>query len=72
MYIRKQGTYTENKIFPYAELSELKSELFVRVKKMAINKNVDHLWKLMDNFELLKSEGLYLRECNYNFKGIRG
>lgn len=25
MYTRKQGTYAENRIFPYAEISELKS-----------------------------------------------
>lgn len=70
MYIRKQGTYTENKIFPYAELSELKSELFVRVKKMAVNKNVDHPWQLMDDFELLKSAGLYLRDPQTGKEGI--
>ena len=65
-----EGTYTENKIFPYAELSELKSELFVRVKKMAVNKNVDHPWQLMDNLELLKSAGLYLRDPQTGKEGI--
>ncbi len=29
LYMRKQGAYTENRIFPFAETSELKSDLFM-------------------------------------------
>lgn len=29
MYMRKQGEYTENRIFPFAEISELKAELLI-------------------------------------------
>lgn len=70
MYIRKHGTYTENRIFPYVKLGELKSNLFVRVKKMAMNKNSNHPWQLMNNFELLKSIGLYLKDPQTGKEGI--
>lgn len=45
MYMRKKGSYTENRIFPYAEIYELKQELFIKVRKMAANERVDHPWK---------------------------
>ncbi|MGI6383212.1 MAG: RNA-binding domain-containing protein [Tissierellaceae bacterium] len=70
MYIRKQGTYTENKIFPYAEFKDLKSELFTRVRKMAVNKNSSHPWQAMDDFELLKSASLYLKDPQTGKDGI--
>ena len=35
MYMRKQGGYTENRIFPFAELSEFSSVLFAKVKGSA-------------------------------------
>ncbi|WP_427337977.1 AlbA family DNA-binding domain-containing protein [Caloranaerobacter sp. DY30410] len=37
MYMRKQSTYTENRIFHYAKLSDLKREIFIKVRKMAAN-----------------------------------
>ncbi len=58
MYMRKQGMYAENRIFPYAEISELKSELFIKARKLAANQKPNHPWKSMDDLELLKSAGL--------------
>ena len=62
MYMRKQGTYTENRIFPFAEISELKAELLIKVRKMAENERSNHPWKSMNDLELLKSAGLFLKE----------
>ena len=62
MYMRKQGSYTENRIFPYAEMSELKQELFIKVRKMATNERVDHPWKSMNDLELLESAGLFFKD----------
>lgn len=39
IYIRKQEFYTENKIFPYAQMSDLRQDLIQRARKMAINRN---------------------------------
>lgn len=70
IYMRKQGTYTENRIFPFAELSELRSELFTKVRKLAANQRPNHSWKLMDDLELLKSAGLYLKDPQSGKEGI--
>lgn len=70
MYMRKQGTYTENRIFPFAEIAELKSELLIKVRKMAANERVNHPWKSMNDIELLKSAGLYLKDLQSGKEGI--
>ncbi|MGH4049816.1 MAG: RNA-binding domain-containing protein [Clostridium sp.] len=70
MYMRKQGTYTENRIFPFAKISELKAELLIKVRKMAANQRLDHPWKSMNDLELLKSAGLFLRDPQSGKEGI--
>lgn len=70
MYMRKQGTYTENRIFPFAELSDLRSDLFTKVRKLAANERANHPWKSMDDMELLKSAGLYLKDLQSGKEGI--
>ncbi|MBV1756466.1 MAG: putative DNA binding domain-containing protein [Dethiosulfatibacter sp.] len=70
LYLRKQSTYTENRIFPFAELEELESELFTKVRKLAENQKPNHPWKSMDDIEMLKSAGLYLRDPNTGKQGI--
>jgi ATP-dependent DNA helicase RecG len=70
MYMRKQGEYTENRIFPFAEMSELKAELLIKVRKMAANERSDHPWKSMNDLELLKSAGLFLKDPQSGKEGI--
>ncbi|WP_242990246.1 RNA-binding domain-containing protein [Acetobacterium bakii] len=70
LYIRKQRNYTENRIFPFAELSELKAELLVKARKMAANERSDHPWKSMNDLELLKSAGLYLKDRQSGKEGL--
>jgi len=70
LYNRKQGSYTENRIFPYAELSELNPDLLIRARKMAANERADHPWKTMNDLELLKSAGLYLKDPQSDKEGL--
>ncbi|WP_296557659.1 RNA-binding domain-containing protein [uncultured Acetobacterium sp.] len=70
LYNRKQWSYTENRIFPYAELSELNPDLLIRARKMAANERSDHPWKTMNDLELLKSAGLYLKDPQSDKEGI--
>lgn len=70
LYVRKQSTYTENRIFPYAEMEELEAELFTKVRKLAGNQKANHPWTSMDDLEILKSAGLYLRDPNTGKQGI--
>lgn len=70
LYMRKQATYTENRIFPYADMDELEEELFTRAKKTVGNLNPGHSWVSMDNIELLKSAGMYLKDQTTGQQGI--
>lgn len=70
MYMRKQGTYTENRIYPFTQMSDLRSDLFTKVRKLAVNQRADHPWLLMNDMELLKSAGLYLKDLQSGKEGI--
>ncbi|MEA3422789.1 MAG: putative DNA binding domain-containing protein [Bacillota bacterium] len=70
LYMRKQSTYTENRIFPYADMDELEDELFTRVRKTVGNLRPGHPWVSMDNIDLLKSAGMYLKDQNTGKQGI--
>lgn len=70
LYMRKQSTYTENKIFPYADIDKLESDVFVKVRKLAANQKVNHPWVSLDDLEILKSAGLHLCDPCTGVEGI--
>ena len=70
MYIRKSSSYTENKIFPYATIDDLRLDLIDKVRKMAGNRISDHSWVNMNDIELLKSASLYERDIQTGLEGI--
>ena len=71
IYARKQSFYTENKVFPYAEISDLREDLITRARKMAINNsNNDHAWRDMSNEELLKSLNLIEKDLLTGKSGL--
>ena len=69
-YIRKSSTYIENKIYPYAKISDLRSDLIERARKLASNNTAGHPWAAMSDEELLKSAGLYDRNLQTGEEGI--
>ena len=62
LYLRKQSSYTENKVYPFVTSDDFKQSLFDRVRKLARSQRPDHPWLEMDNKELLKSAGLYKKD----------
>lgn len=63
MYIRKQNFFTEKKIFPYANLTDLRLDLLPKIRLMAKNHaGGNHQWVSMSDMDLLKSAGLYGRD----------
>lgn len=70
MYLRKKASYSENKIYPYAQLSDLDESVFQRVREMVSIRNNNHLWLSMDNMELLKSAGFYMKDMETGKEGI--
>lgn len=62
MYIRKSSSYTENKIFLYATLDDLRLDLIEKERKMAGNRTDNHSWVNMNDMELLRSVSLYEKD----------
>ena len=62
LYLRKQNTYSENKVFPYVELSDFKQELFARIRALAKSESSEHAWLEMTDEELLRSAGLHKKD----------
>ena len=71
MYIRKQGIFTEKKIFPYAKPEDLRLDLLPKIRLMAQNHaGGNHPWTTMDDMELFKSAGLYGRDIATGDEGF--
>ncbi len=76
MYIRKQNIFTEKKIYPYATINDLRTDLLPRIRQMAVNHaGGSHPWENMSDEELLRSAGLYgtdvaTGESGYNLVAI--
>jgi ATP-dependent DNA helicase RecG len=59
LYQRKQASYSENKVFPRIQVSDLRAELIEKCRNyVRINRN-GHPWAEMDDLQLLKSAQLY-------------
>jgi len=70
LYARKQSTYSENTIYPYAELADLDPKLIERVRRMATGQQDDHAWARMEDKELLQSARLFQRDLQRGQEGL--
>jgi ATP-dependent DNA helicase RecG len=70
LYIRKQSTFTENKIYPFATINELRTDIIQRVRQMALNRQPGHLWESMTDMELLRSVQLYQTDYSTGKEGL--
>ena len=60
MYIRKQEIFTERRIYPYIEPSDLRLDLLPKLRILASNNCVQgHPWNGLSDEEVLKSARLY-------------
>ena len=62
LYLRKQVSYSENRIFPFIRLDDLRSDLIERVRHNVRLQRSGHPWAELDDLELLKSARLYQRD----------
>jgi ATP-dependent DNA helicase RecG len=70
LYLRKQTSYSENKIYPYVELADLRKDVITQTRKMAEIQREEHPWGGMNDMELLKSAQLYGHDFQTGKKGI--
>lgn len=70
LYHRKQATFSENKIYPYATLADLREDLIARVRKIVGLQRTDHPWAALDDLNLLKSAQLYQTDRETGKSGV--
>ncbi|MCK4312445.1 MAG: putative DNA binding domain-containing protein, partial [Candidatus Cloacimonetes bacterium] len=70
MYIRKQTSYSENMIYPYITMDDLRIDLIQRARKLAMNQRPGHPWGELIDFEMLKSAQLYLKDYQTGKEGF--
>jgi len=70
LYQRKQVTYSENKIYPFAEIGSLRADLIAKCRKIASLRREDHPWSELDDLNLLKSAQLYQTDSGTGESGL--
>ena len=70
LYIRKQTNFTENKVYPFVTMAELKSDLIQRSRKAAVIQRSDHPWATITDEELVKSARLYQKDWQSGKEGF--
>ena len=70
MYARKQSSYFVNKVYPNLKIDFLDINIIEKVRKMAILRNQNHIWKNLNDEELLRSANLILIDPETNKEGI--
>lgn len=70
LYLRKQTSYSENRIYPYAKLADLREDIIARARKMASVQREEHPWENMNDMELIKSAQLYGHDFQTGKNGI--
>lgn len=70
LYIRKQNIFTEQKVYKYVQIDDLRSDIISLCRQRAINKRSDHPWRNLSDMELLKSAKLYTEDYETGEKGF--
>ncbi len=70
LYVRKQSSYSENTIYRYATLADLRPKLIARARKVAGLRQESHPWVSMDDMELLTSARLFQRDYQQGVEGM--
>lgn len=71
LYIRKQNTYTENRVYPFVTLeTHLRSDLIAKARRLAGVFNDNHPWLNLSDMELLQSMQLYQHNVINNQSGF--
>ncbi len=70
LYHSKDTTYTENKIYPYLKINDLRKDLIQKVKKLAKLNNEQNDWAELDDKQFLKRTSLYRQDFVTGEQGV--
>jgi ATP-dependent DNA helicase RecG len=62
LHVRKHGNFSENVIYPYITITDLREDLIKRVRVLANNYRPNHPWMELSDVELLRSANLWKRD----------
>jgi len=68
--IRKQGLYTEQRVYKHVAAEDLKLEMLDGIRERAVHKQPDHEWARLDDVALLKSAGLFGKDFSTGDEGF--
>lgn len=69
LYLLKQDSYTENKVYPYLSMDDFETDCFDIVRNLVRLTRTDHPWINMTNEELLVSARLRLKDVRTGIEG---
>jgi len=70
LYQRKQMIYSENKVFPYIQVKDLRHDLIDKCRKIIRVNSQGHPWADMDDQQLLQSAQLYQFDSQTKESGV--
>ncbi|WP_413854208.1 RNA-binding domain-containing protein [Candidatus Ruminimicrobium bovinum] len=62
LYLRKDSSYSENKVYPYLSMEDLNQSVINKARIKAVNRIPKHPWENLNNLDLLKSASLYRKD----------
>lgn len=68
--IRKQGIYTEQRVYRYVQIDDLRADVIAMARKRAAISRPDHPWAHLDDEGLLRSAGLLGKNYATNEEGL--
>jgi len=70
LYQRKQATYSENRVYPWVQPADLRSDLIEKCRKYLRINHENHPWSEMDDLELLTSARLLQTDQDTGNSGV--
>ena len=69
LHLKKQGSFSENKIYPAIKLSDLRADLIQRSRILANNNRPGHPWMELNDEQMLRSANLWKKNWETGKKG---
>lgn len=70
LYLRKSTEYSENRIFPYLHLDDLRTETIQKARNLINNLRPQHPWLDLSLIDMFKQANLYRRDIATNQEGF--
>lgn len=70
LHLQKQGSFSENIIYPAIDISDLRKDLIQRARQLAENHKTNHPWMEMDDMQMLRSASLWKKDYRTGMEGF--